>query len=189
MHFQAQRQDRFLTAKPRRLSPHRCVPCQAEGIECWSLTGTVDGWIEVDQPVASVMPSLESDVNEHGTVTWRDFTAYTLLLLIALICPSCFIQTQACCGAHHPKLTALTNAHDCHAMMVNFTLIVHTRVSCPNSQDCYINMKWHIWTWWTARGAGQYVGLLRTKGRFAKLTLITPASLTMSNNKMTLENK
>lgn len=69
MHFQAQRRDSVLTAKPRRLSPHCCVPCQAECIECGSLTGTVDGWIEVDQPVALVMPSLESDVNEHGTVT------------------------------------------------------------------------------------------------------------------------
>lgn len=100
----------------RHIAASRVKP-RVSNVGAWP----VHGWIEVDQPVASVMPSLESDVNEHGTVTWRDFTAYTLLLLIALICPSCFIQTQACCGAHHPKPTALTNAHDCHAMMVNFT--------------------------------------------------------------------
>lgn len=28
----------------RRLSPHRCVPRQAEGIECWSLTGAWMDW-------------------------------------------------------------------------------------------------------------------------------------------------
>lgn len=91
-------------AKPRLLSPCHCVPCQVEGVECGGLTGMADGWMEVDQPVASVMPSLESDVNEHGTVTLRNFTAYMLVLLIALICPSCFIETQACCRAHNQQL-------------------------------------------------------------------------------------
>lgn len=69
--------------------------------------GKTDGWrwtaLHWDQPVASVMHSLDSDVNEPGTVTLRNFTAYMLaLLLIALICPSCSIQTQACFRAHHP---------------------------------------------------------------------------------------
>lgn len=50
-----------------------------------------------DQPVATVMHSLDSDVNEHGTVTLKNFTANMLAsLLIALICPSCSIRTQAC---------------------------------------------------------------------------------------------
>lgn len=67
----------------------------------------MDGWrwtaLHGHQPVASVMHSLDSDVNEHGTVTLRNFTAHMLaLLLIALICPSCFIQTQACFRADHP---------------------------------------------------------------------------------------
>ena len=71
------------------------------------MDGWMDGWrwttLHGHQPVASVMHSLDSDVNEHGTVTLRNFTAYMLaLLLIALICPSCFIQTQACFRAHHP---------------------------------------------------------------------------------------
>lgn len=63
-----------------------------------------------DQPVASVMHSLDLRVNGHGTLTRRNFTAcMSGPLLIALICHSCSIQTQPCSHAHHPQPVSPTS--------------------------------------------------------------------------------
>lgn len=75
---------------------------------------TTDRWrwttLHWDQPVASVMHSLDLRVNGHGTLTRRNFTAcMSGPLLIALICHSCSIQTQACSHAHHPQPVSPTS--------------------------------------------------------------------------------